>query len=75
MNIMDTELARNNDDTMYIAFDDLVQVSDVHRRMAECRDTSIWTRDFIPLQYFEMCSALSKHASELRMKDKMIKTR
>ena len=74
MQITDTKISQKKDDILYIVFGDPDIVKNVRRRVADCQNSSIRMRDFIPPQFFDRYSALAKYASEIRTNDKSKKT-
>ena len=52
VNITETQLAAN-DDILYTAFEDLDDIREIRSRVAECGNTDITLRDFIPPQIYE----------------------
>ena len=74
MEITDTKISQKNDDILYVVFANPEIVKNVRRRVADCKNDTIRTRDYIPPQYFERYTALARYASDIRNNDKSIKT-
>ena len=68
--ITDTKISQKNDDILYVVFANQDIVKNVRRRVADCQNSAIKTRDYIPPQFFDRYTALAKYASEIRANDK-----
>ena len=74
LSINETQMSAKSDGIIYVAFDDISNIKDIHARIAEVQNKEIMTRNFIPPQYFERYIAISKKCSEMRMDNKNLKT-
>ena len=74
INITDTKVSGKRDDVLYLILDSPTKVRDIRRRIADCQNPAIKTREYIPPLFFDRYSALSKLASEMRQEDKDLKT-
>ena len=74
VNITDTKVSGKDDKILYIVLDSPRKIRDIRRRIADCRNPTIKTRDFIPPLFFDRYSALSRHAAELRSNNRDLKT-
>ena len=57
------------DDIIYIAFNKLEDLHEFHVRVAECQNSVIATRNYIPPQMYERYIYLSKMCAEVRASD------
>ena len=73
LKIVDTQLAKN-DDVIYIAFEDIEDVKEIHARVAACRNEVVQLRNFVPPQYYRRYMFLSKRCAEIRREDPSKKT-
>ena len=74
IDIMDTKVSGKKDDILYIVLDSPTKVRDIRRRIADCQNPDIKTRDYIPPIFFERYTTLSRYARDLRQNDKNLKT-
>ena len=74
MDITDTKISPKGDEILYVVFDSPGKAKNVRRRIADCRNPAIKTRDFVPPQFFKRYSAMSKIAAGWRSGDKGLKT-
>ena len=74
MEITDTKISQKNDDILYVVFANQDIVKNVRRRVADCQNDTIRTRDYIPPQFYERYTALARYASDIRSNDRSIKT-
>ena len=74
MSITDMKISAKNDDILYIVLDSPSKVRNIRRRIADCQNPNIKTREFIPPAFYERYTALARFAKELREKDDTIKT-
>ena len=74
IDITDTKMSAKGDDIMYCVLDCPEKVINIRRRIADCQNEAIKTREFIPPQFFSRYTALAKHAAELRATKPEIKT-
>ena len=72
--ITDTRISPKDDDILYIVMDSPEKVRNIRRRLADCRNTTVKTREYIPPQFFNRYTALSKFARDLRSNDSSLKT-
>ena len=73
-NITDTKVSKKGDNILFFVFDSLEIVRNIRRRIADCQNESIKTREYVPPQFFNRHNAVSKYAAELREKDRTLKT-
>ena len=74
MDICDTKVSPKGDDILYVVFDCPEKALNVRRRIADCQDPRIKTRDYIPPQFFLRYTALSRYARDLRSGNNKLKT-
>ena len=74
VDICDTKISPKGDDILYVVFDSPEKALNVRRRIADCQDPRIKTRDYIPPQFFQRYTALSRYARDLRSGNKNLKT-
>ena len=74
IDITDTKMSANGDNIMYCVLDCPEKVINIRRRIADCQNDAIKTREFIPPQFFARYTALAKYASELRADKPEVKT-
>ena len=72
--ITDTKMSGKNDEIMYVVCSSPTKVRDIRRRIADCRNDNIKTREYIPPMFFERYSALGRYAASLRADDERLKT-
>ena len=71
--IIDSLLAKNENDLMYVTFKEHSSIKDIHRRAAEIRNDDIKVRNYIPPQFWDRYFHLSRHCTKMRDEDKDIK--
>ena len=54
LSISETSISAKGDAIMYVAFDQLEDLKEIHMRIAVSGETSIATRNFIPPQIYEI---------------------
>ena len=59
---------------IYAAFENLNDIHEIHVRVAECRNSNIVTRSYIPPQFFQRYIHISECCKEIRDNDREIKT-
>ena len=74
MDITDTKISAKGDDILYVVLDCPDKACNIRRRIADCRNPAIKTREFIPPQFYKRYNALSKYASDRRKEDTGLKT-
>ena len=74
LNITDTKTSNKKDDILYIVLDSPTKVRDIRRRVADCRNPDVKTRDYIPPMFFERYVALGRHAFLMREQNPHLKT-
>ena len=74
IDITDTKMSGLGDGIMYIVLDMPEKVVHIRRRLADCRNDKVKTRDYIPPQFFDRYKALGRYAAELRSEDPSTKT-
>ena len=67
-------VSAKGDGTLYIAFNRLEDIKEIHQRIAECGNPDLSTRNFIPPGFYERYMALSKRCKQVRLDDRDIKT-
>ena len=72
--IVETAIAKNDDDLMYVTFQDFDTLKEIKSRVAQIRNDEIKTRNFIPPQFWARYKFLSNHCAEERSKDSNLKT-
>ena len=72
--ITDTRISPKDDDILYIVMDSPEKVRNIRRRIADCRNSAVKTREYIPPQFFQRYTALSRYARDLRSADPSLKT-
>ena len=72
--ITDTKMSGKGDHIMYIVLDCPEKVLNIRRRLADCQNVEVKTREFIPPQFYARYTALAKYASELRARKSNLKT-
>ena len=72
--ITDTRISPKDDDILYIVMDSPEKVRNIRRRIADCRNMTVKTREYIPPQFFQRYTALSRFARDLRSSDSSLKT-
>ena len=74
MKIKETMVSAKGDDTIYIAFDNLDHIKEIHLRMAECQNPELGTRNYIPPGFYERFMAINRKCTEVRAENKNVKT-
>ena len=74
MEIKETYMAANGDDTLYVAFANIDSIREIHYRLAECRNSNIHVRNYIPPQYYERYMHLNAKCADYRKDNPEIKT-
>ena len=72
--IVETSIAKSDEDLMYVTFQDFDSVRDIKSRIAEIRNDEIKSRNFIPPQFWERYRFLGKYCADERTKDLNLKT-
>ena len=72
--IVETAIAKNDEDLIYVTFQDFDSVKEIRSRIAEIQNEEINTRNFIPPQFWERYKFLNKYCAEERNKDSNLKT-
>ena len=72
--IVDTTIAKNDDDLMYVTFRDFEAIKEIRRRVATIKNDEIKVRIFIPPQFWMRYRFLSNYCTDEREKDNNIKT-
>ena len=65
--IVETVIAKNDDDLMYVTFQDFDTLKEIKSRVAQIKNDKIQTRNFIPPQFWARYKFLSNHCAELRV--------
>ena len=68
-----TQIAANGD-IVYVAFDDLNSIKDIHKRAAEVMNKEVNLRNYITPQYYDRYVSISEKCKEMRNENKEIKT-
>ena len=74
IDITDTKTSRKGDDILYVVFDCPEKARNVRRRIADCRNPAIKTRDYVPPHFFKKYQVISKIAAGWRQADDGLKT-
>ena len=74
VDITDTKVSGKNDDILYVVMDSPSKIKDIRRRVADCRNPDIRTRDYVPPIFYDRYMALGRHASNMRENDNTLKT-
>ena len=74
LDITDTKMSGKGDHIMYIVLDCPEKVLNIRRRLADCQNDEVKTREFIPPQFYARYTALAKYAAELRARKTNLKT-
>ena len=74
IDITDTKLSAKGDEILYIVMDNPEKIRNIRRRLADCRDERIKTREYIPPQFYHRYIALGRIASDMRSKNRNLKT-
>ena len=74
LDIQETRFIPKGDGIMYIAFGDIEQVREIHKRKAELQNDYITVRNYIPPNYYDRYTHLSKVCKEKRDQDNSLKT-
>ena len=74
MNISETLTAANGDNVLYVTFERMEDIKEIHMRLAECGNEDLSTRNFISPGFYDCYMALNKKCSETRKLRKDIKT-
>ena len=72
--VIDTMLAKSDNEVMYVTFADHEAVKEIHRRIADLQNDNITSWRYIPPQYWNRFSHLNKHCQKLRSEDEELKT-
>ena len=72
--INDTKMAAN-DNTLYVAFTNLEDIKEINHRFAECRNNNIFSRNFVPPQYYQRYMHINAKCTEMRNADRNLKTK
>ena len=72
--VIDTMLAKNEEEVMHVTFADHEAVKEIHRRVAELKNDDITARRYIPPQFWKRFSHLNKFCQKLREEDDELKT-
>ena len=64
--ISDTRISPKDDDILYIVMDSPEKIRNIRRRIADCRNPEIKTREYIPPQFFQRYTAMAIYAKERR---------
>ena len=74
MDIKETLVSAKGDDTLYVAFNNLDHIKEIHIRMSECQNPQLNTRNFIPPGFYARYMAASHKCSEVRKNNPETKT-
>ena len=74
LDITDTKISGKNDNILYIVLDSPEKIKNIRRRIADCQNPAIKTREYIPPQFFKRYTALGKIAADRRVEDENLKT-
>ena len=68
LNITDTRKSKKGDEIIFVVFDSAETVRNVRRRIGDCQDDAIKTREYVPPQFFERHNTVSKFAADSERK-------
>ena len=71
--IVDTMIAKKEEDLIYVTFRDHDSIREIQKRAAELQNEEVMVRNFIPPQFWDRFSFLNKYCMNLRQLDKDIK--
>ena len=74
IDITDTKTSKKGDDILYVVFDCPEKARNVRRRVADCRNPTIKTRDYVPPHFFKKYQVMSRIAAGWRKSDEGLKT-
>ena len=74
LSIQEISISAKGDGIVYIAFQNLEDIHELHTRIAECQNPVIATRNFIPPQFYNKYMYISKACNELRKEYPTTKT-
>ena len=72
--IVETSLVKNDDDLLYVTFQNFDSVKQIKSRVAQMKNEVIKTRNFIPPQFWARYKFLNNYCAEERSKDSNLKT-
>ena len=72
--ILETSIAKSDDELIYVTFQDFDSVRDIKSRVAEVKNDEIVMRNFIPPQYWGRYKFLSNYCAEKQSGDENLKT-
>ena len=74
LDISDTRTSAKGDDILYIVMDCPEIFLNLRRRIADCQNPKIKTRDYIPPQFYQRYTTLARIAADWRKDDRKLKT-
>ena len=74
MDITDTLVSTKGDGTLYIAFPNLIDIKEIHYRVAEVKNPEINIRNYIPPQFYKRFMYLNRECQEYRKQNPNWKT-
>ena len=74
LDITDTKISAKGDNILYIVMDSPEKILNLRRRIADCQDTRIKTRDFIPPQFYQRYVKLGMIGRDMRSENSRLKT-
>ena len=72
--ILETVIAKNDEDLIYVTFKDFESIRDIRTRVTQIKNEEIKVRNFIPPQFWTRYRFLSNYCSDERAKDTNVKT-
>ena len=74
LDITDTKTSAKGDNILYIVMDCPEKILNLRRRIADCNNPGIKTRDFIPPQFWRRYTTIGRIAADWRRNDSELKT-
>ena len=74
MKLKETMISAKGDHTIYVAFQDIEHIKEIHRRMAECGNEDLSSRNYIPPGFFDRYMTINKKCQEYRKDNPSYKT-
>ena len=74
MDIKETMTAAKGDDTLYVAFMNKGDIREIHLRMAECGNSELNSRNYIPPGFYARYMAANRRCTEVRLHSSNTKT-
>ena len=71
--VVDTMIAKREEDLIYVTFKEYEAIREIHRRTAELKNEEIMVQNYIPPQFWERFSHLNRYCMDLKNDDKDVK--